>query len=127
MRTKKPKTQEAAFYWRKTGKHSKLADKLHKKIPAFGEVNDPDSNPKLETFRVANNAYYDLYNNGLCNRSEEFEDIFGFLPAKKMILDDEGSEVHANYNDFQTDRLTRLEAAMDKIILAAAKEQRIHP
>jgi len=115
MKTKKAKSP--TFYWSGSGIYQKLADKLNIRIPAAGKVDNHEDNPKLETFRIAQNCYRDLYNNGLCNRAVEFGEIFGFLPAKKQDAEDMPMD-----DDYKVDRLPRLEKAMDKIILEAAKE-----
>ena len=109
------KKKKLPFYWHNTGMHIKLAKRLQKMIPDSGEVSHPDLNPRLETFRVAQNCYYDLYNNGLCNRAAEFEELFCWLPEQ----DSKGY--------YKVDRIPALEAKMDKIIMKAAKEQGIWP
>lgn len=101
-------------YWSHKGKHPELKDALQKLIPFSGEVNDPDDNPHLERFRKAANCYYDLYNNGLCNMGREFECVFGFLP--------DGAD---NCVELTTEIVNKTERALDRIILAAAKEQGI--
>lgn len=118
MKTRIKKTP--SFYWSGKGKYQKLADKLHVRIPAAGKVDKAESNPELEKFRIAQNCYRDLYNNGLCKKAVAFNEVFGFLPEKKK--DDEGMPMD---DDYKVDRLPRLEKAMDKIILAAAKEQKL--
>jgi hypothetical protein len=98
-------------YWNHKGKHSALADALNKLVPNTGEVKDPEGNPHLERFRKASNCYYDLYNNGLCNQSGEFEHVFGFALGDCVTL--------------TADIVNDTERAMNRIILAAAKEQHI--
>lgn len=102
--------QPNMMYWAKTGSHQALYDLLANKIPNFGEC-APEF-PKLERLRKAANCYYDLYNNGLCNRATEFRKIFGF---GGMTI------VRARFTDYEF-KMTVLEAKMDKIIMAAAKE-----
>ena len=66
-----------AKYWSNEGKHQALADTLQALIPAIGEVPDgKKQNKHLERFRKAMNCYYDLYNNGLCNRAREFSRLY---------------------------------------------------
>ena len=93
------------------GKYPDLRAALEALIPACGEVKNPDSNPHLEAFRKATNCYHALYNNGLCNRRDEFASLFGiaFTP---------GDEINRQL-------VTRIERKMDAFILAAAKEQGI--
>lgn len=98
-------------YWNGNGTHSELNKKLEALIPTEGPVNDPLKNKCLEKYRKASNCYYDLFNNGLCNRAAEFRQVFGFGGT---------SIVKSRYVDVRG-----LEAKMDEIILAAAKEQNI--
>lgn len=92
-------------YWFNTRKFSQLADKLNKRLPGYGRVLNLEKNYKLETFREAQNCYYDLYNNGLCNLENEFREVFGL--------------------DGMTAEATTIERKMDQIVRAAAKEQKI--
>ncbi len=101
-----------ASYWNNTGKREALARKLEALIPKEGEVPDPTKNKALEKFRKASNCYYDLFNNGLCNRAAEFRQVFGF-----------GGTHIAKSRDYHSDKL---ECKMDEIILAAAVEQNIY-
>ena len=98
-------------YWSHKGKHPALKDAIEKLIPDCGEVDDPEGNPHLERYRKAANCYYDLYNNGLCNRSGEFVYVFGFALGDCVTL--------------TADIVNDTERAMNRIILAAAKEQGI--
>jgi hypothetical protein len=98
-------------YWENKGDYQALADKLDKLIPDQGSVSDPVKNKALERYRIACNAYYDLYNNGLCNRAKEFRKVFGFA----------GTFIAKNgFKDCK-----QLEDKMNDIILKAAKEQGI--
>jgi hypothetical protein len=99
-------------YWNSKGKYQLLADALQKKIPTAGEVSDAKKNPALERFRNAMNCYYDLYNNGLGNRSRYFSKVFGFGASQYKFRDDYSQVM---YN--------RTESAFDEIIMAAAAEQ----
>ena len=99
-------------YWNSKGKFQAIADALQKKIPVSGEVADAKKNPALEKFRIAMNHYYDLYNNGLGNRTRTFSKVFGFGASQYKFRDD--------YTQTMYDRT---EAAFDEIILAAAAEQ----
>lgn len=99
-------------YWNHAGKYQDLYEKLNDLIPSEGAVANPKKNRALEKMRKAANCYYDLYNNGLCNRAAEFRSVFGFggtlIPKARF-----------NYPVLQD----RLDERMDEIILAAAKEQ----
>lgn len=101
-------------YWDGEGKHKDLYEKLQALIPVSGEVNEPRKNRKLEKLRKAANCYYDLFNNGLCNRAAEFRQVFGFG----------GTSIAERYNRADP-KMIQLEAAMDEIILDAANEQNV--
>jgi len=51
-------------FWTRTHVLSDIDNLLQELIPSRGEVEDKDSNPKLERYRLMCNAYYDLFNNG---------------------------------------------------------------
>ena len=54
-------------------------DRLNNLLPIEGRVEYSQSkNKNLEKFRKAQNAMYDLFNNGLCNKSRLFKDIYGW-------------------------------------------------
>jgi hypothetical protein len=93
-------------YWNNNGKYQRLYVILSKKIPREYAVKNAAQNPALETLRKATNCYYDLYNNGLCNRAAEFKTIFGFSGKR-----------NADYD--------RTEQRMDEIIANAAIEQKV--
>ena len=58
-----------------------LQEKLDELIPFEGRVPFGRSkNKKLEKFRVASNLAYDLFNNGLMNRKNQFRKFFGWAP-----------------------------------------------
>jgi hypothetical protein len=102
-------------YWDGKGKYKKLYEKLTALIPYEGSVKNADKNPALEKLRIAINAYYDLFNNGLCNREKEFEQAFNF----------DGYELAEKVNNGTFRSSKKLENKIDEIILAAAKEQNI--
>jgi hypothetical protein len=106
MKMKNEKT-----YWNHKGKYQKLADRLHELIPPIGSVSNPLKNKELERFRLAGNAYYDLFNNGLINRASEFRKVFGFA----------GTWIAKERFPY----CQKLEDKMDEIILLASKEQGI--
>jgi hypothetical protein len=117
-------------YWNNKGKYPEIQEALSKLVPPLGKVKDAANNPALEKFRIASNCYYDLYNNGLCNRGEEFEEVFGFDAfevGEKHInprwdREDEDQK-YSGYIDLTQELIDRTEREMDKIILEAAKEQ----
>ena len=108
-------------YWSSNGLFTQdTVDKLSKLIPQRGKVINPRKNRKLEKFRKAQNCYYDLYNNGLCNRTREFREVFGIASSKYMWKRPNG------YGKDISDELRDLtEEAMDAIILEACDEQGI--
>ena len=60
-----------------------LQEKLEELLPFEGRCEFPNSkNKHLDKFRRAQNAAYDLFNNGLCNKKNEFRKIFGFTYSK---------------------------------------------
>ncbi|MBT5286089.1 MAG: hypothetical protein HOL29_09005 [Euryarchaeota archaeon] len=93
-----------------------LADKLHELLPLQGKVQFSRSkNKNLELFRKAQNAAYDLFNNGLCNKRGLFNNIYGFAPTQKDVY-------YSNRNTW-THWEDMVEEIMTPIIQAAAKEQ----
>lgn len=101
----------ANTYWCRKGNHQSTADKLQLLIPASESVpKGTRKNRNLETLRQFVNVYYDLYNNGLCNLSDEFEELFGF-------------EAPEYDEDWEPEFVARVEHTMDAVILAAAREQ----
>jgi hypothetical protein len=126
------KPDYANTYWCQKGKHEALDKELRKLVPSSGEVENADSNPALEKYRVASNCYYDLYNNGLCNRGEEFKKTFGFDAFESGVRrinprwdgEDEDAK-YSGYIDLTQKLIDRTERKMDAIIVAAAHEQHI--
>lgn len=103
-------------YWNHEGRHQAAVVQLNKLIPVEGSVPSAQGkNKALEKFRIASNCYYDLYNNGLCNRARSFARIFGFAANNYRNTDGKLSDVVYE----------KAEYAIDKIIEAAAKEQGI--
>lgn len=91
-------------------------DALNKLLPSSGEVaSSKGKNKALEKFRKAQNAYYDLYNNGLFNKARSFSSVFG-IKASVYKLD------HGVFCDHFYDLV---EAEMLLIVKEAAKEQNI--
>lgn len=104
-------------YWNHTGKFEKEAALLRTLIPLEGSVTSPRSrNKALEKFRKASNCYYDLHNNGLCNRAAEFNAIFGINSSWHRIV---------GQHRFFEHLYEETESAMDEIVKAAAIEQGI--
>ena len=108
-------------YWESKGQYQNLVEELTKRLPPFDSVpNAKTSNKHLEKFRKAQNCYYDMYNNGLCNKAREFSIVFSIPGVPREI------KQNYRYNTLVCKTTEELiEAKMDEIILAAAKEQGI--
>ena len=106
-------------YWYNNGRFQMYIEELDALIPDAGEVNEPRKNKALEKFRVASNCYYDLYNNGLCNRASEFRQVFGIASTKYK-------EKVGRYPRYIPELYDHTEQVMDEIILNAVKEQKHH-
>lgn len=109
-------------YWNDWGRYKDYADKLNRLVPSSGPC--PADAPKLDRYRIACNCYYDLFNNGLCNRAAEFRSVFKFSPRKQYpARDNYGRSI-----DFTNEAMNaRLNAALDLFIVEAAIEQGIWP
>ena len=95
-----------------------LADKLTELLPFQGRCENPMSkNKHLEKFRRAQNAAYDLFNNGLCNKRGLFVSVFGIAPTQKATF-----YFTKTQWQFWEDRV---EEILTPIILDAAREQGI--
>lgn len=100
-------------YWAHNGKYEHLAAQLRALIPEEGSVAQPRKNPALELFRKACNCYYDLYNNGLCNRAQEFRGVFKIASGHHK----------RGFGRYSTPLYAATELRMDEIVLNAAAEQ----
>ena len=106
-------------YWNRTGNHQDLVEKLQALVPMSGSVEKPWKNKALERFRKASNAYYDIFNNGGCNRGRAigkyFEGAMYYLSRHYGVY---------NFGRVNWERIHMItEPKMDAIILEAAKEQ----
>ena len=102
-------------YWDNDGAHQDKVEKLTELLPFFGPVaNAKTTNKRLEKFRKAQNCYYDLYNNGLCNRASSFAKVFG-IAARDYRYVRSFRYMDCLYRE--------TEQVMDKIVLEAAIEQ----
>lgn len=99
-------------YWNGTGAWQDLSEKLEEFVPAMG----PCENKKVERFRKAANAYYDIFNNGGWNRGHS---IGKFFPGvMQEMREAERYRVQPNWDFIY--RIT--EPKMDEIILETAKK-----
>ena len=105
------------FYWSHNGKYQAAADKLQEMIPASGSVERPYKNKKLEAFRKAANAYYDLYNYGGYNRAASICKIF----QVRMSV----HKYWARKYSYRQSLYDLVEARMNEIVAEAAMEQGI--
>lgn len=103
-------------YWNNKGTYQAIAEKLQAMVPTEGAVLQPRKNKALERFRNATNCYYDLYNNGLCNRKAQFARVFEIPPSRY-------AQPWARYRSYSEALYERTEAKMDIIVMAAAIEQ----
>lgn len=95
---------------------SNLVNQLNDLLPAQGACEKARStNKHLDKFRRAQNAAYDLFNNGLCNKRGLFKNIFGWAPYQ--------SSVHYATSITWSQWEDQVEEVFTPIILAAAKEQ----
>lgn len=66
-------------YWEEKGLHQEMANELDLLIPFMGSVENKRYRKKLERYRKAANAYYDIFNNGGYNMGREIGATFGAL------------------------------------------------
>lgn len=110
--------QENNTYWDSNGRYQDAIDALQARVPAEGPVKHPGRHKALERFRVASNCYYDLYNNGLCNRAAQFNAVFEIRAKSRMHCH------HGRYGlEWTPEFYACVEEKMDAIVAAAAEEQ----
>ena len=114
--------------WGVNSGFSRLRDELNNLIPAAGKVANPMSkNKHLEKFRRAQNAAYDFFNNGLCNKRGLFVSIFA--ENESYYIDKWNIPTMNSFRYFTNDSWDMWEDQIEKIftpiMLAAAKEQGI--
>ena len=104
--------------WGVNSGFKRLADELHELLPIAGKCeNSRGKNKHLDKFRRAQNAAYDLFNNGLCNSRGLFKNVYGWAPYQ--------SSVHYATNITWAQWEDQVEEVLTPIILNAAKEQGI--
>ena len=95
-----------------------LQEKLDELIPFEGRCEFPNSkNKALDKFRRAQNAAYDLFNNGLGNQRALFKSIFGWSVGVR----DTSYATKMQWSMWED----RVEEVLTPIMLEAAKEQGI--
>ena len=95
-----------------------LSDKLNELLPFEGRCENPMSkNKNLEKFRQAQNAAYDLFNNGLGNKRSLFKNIFGWSVGVR----DTSYATNMTWTHWEN----MVEEVLTPIIINAAKEQGI--
>ena len=93
-------------------------DKLNELLPFEGKCEYPMSkNKHLEKFRRAQNAAYDLFNNGLCNKRSLFQNIYGWSVGVRET----SYAQKMTWSHWEN----KVEEVLTPIIIAAAKEQGI--
>ena len=112
--------------WGVNSGFARLRDELNKLIPAAGKVANPMSkNKHLEKFRKAQNAAYDFFNNGLCNKRGLFVSIFA--ENENHYIDKWNIPTQSSFRYFTNDSWNMWEDNIERIftpiMLAAAKEQ----
>ena len=114
--------------WGVNSGFARLRDELNNLIPAAGKCESPMSkNKHLEKFRKAQNAAYDFFNNGLCNKRGLFVSIFA--QNEDYYIDKWNIPTQSSFRYFTKDSWKMWEDNIEKIftpiMLAAAKEQGI--
>ena len=112
--------------WGVNSGFARLRDELNNLIPAAGKVANPMSkNKHLEKFRRAQNAAYDFFNNGLCNKRGLFVSIFA--QNEDYYIDKWNIPTMNSFRYFTKTNYEcwedRIEKILTPIIIAAAKEQ----
>ena len=112
--------------WGVNSGFARLRDELNNLIPAAGKCESPMSkNKHLEKFRRAQNAAYDFFNNGLCNKRGLFVSIFA--QNEDYYIDKWNIPTMNSFRYFTKDSWKMWEDNIEKIltpiIIAAAKEQ----
>jgi hypothetical protein len=104
--------------WGLNSGFTKVVDQLNELLPMSGACENPRSkNKNLDKFRRAQNAAYDLFNNGLWNKRGLFKQIYGWAPGTRDC-DHASSRQWSYWED-------RVEEVLTPIIIAAAREQGI--
>lgn len=107
-------------FWNNNSPKQHMAEMLHTLVPLMGPVPDARNNKALERYRRAGACYYDLYNNGLCNRAREFSRVFGVRVGDYI----EKRGRNGGITEYDIDALGRaVEPIMELIVQQAYIEQ----
>ncbi len=112
--------------WGVNSGYKRLVDELTNLLPMEGRCEKPLSdNKNLEKFRRAQNAIYDFFNNGLCNKRSLFVSIFA--ENENYYIDKWNIPTMNSFRYFNKDSWTMWEDNIERIftpiIIDAAKEQ----
>lgn len=99
-------------YWNHKGTFQDLANKLEKMVPVMGECEDK----RVERFRKAVNAYYDIFNNGGCNNAST--KVSYYFPGVMGIIRSAGRYRQPDWE--AVEEIT--EPIMDEIVEKVAKK-----
>lgn len=114
-------------YWNSNGKYQKEADLLGKLVPDSGESFDT----RIELFRCAQNIYYDMFNNGMCNcvgRHGSRNDEYALVESKidmgyvekfmKVYSEEQESDDNDNYRSeaMYEKACEAMDLVMDRVI-----------
>ena len=100
--------------WGVNSGFERLRDELNKLIPASGKCENPRSKNKcLEKFRKAQNAAYDFFNNGLCNKRGLFVSIFA--ENESYYIDKWNIPTQKSFRYFTNDSWNMWEDQIEKI------------
>lgn len=121
-------TQQELFTsnWGVNSGYKTLVDELTALLPMEGRCEKPlSTNKNLEYFRRAQNAVYDFFNNGLCNKRGLFVEIFA--ENENYYIDKWNIPTMNSFRYFTKDSWAMWEEQIEKIftpiVLKAAKEQ----
>ncbi len=114
--------------WGVNSGYKKLVDELNALLPMSGRCEKPlSTNKNLEYFRRAQNAVYDFFNNGLCNKRGLFVEIFA--ENADYYIDKWNIPTMNSFRYFNKDSWEMWEDQIEKIftpiVIKAAKEQKI--
>ena len=114
--------------WGVNSGYKTLVDELNALLPFEGRCEKPlSANKNLEYFRRAQNAVYDFFNNGLCNKRSLFVEIFA--ENADYYIEKWNIPTMNSFRYFNKDSWEMWEDQIEKIftpiVIKAAKEQKI--